>query len=605
MSHCGELSRGAVLVACAGIMLGLTPTGADAQHDDEIGEVLSLADFTVQHLDVPGDLGQYHEIDLAFDGRQTTLVLLRHSVRDADFQVLVDDGAQTVAAPAPEAHTYRGMIRGVRGSRVSASLHGGQLNAWISVGDEVWGIQPATDADPGADPALHVVFSGEDVIPIEGQCGVAQNLLQPFGAGGGASPEGGGDKTCEIAWDADFEYYQLNGNSVPNTVADIEAILNAVENIYVNEVGIDYELTTVIVRSNPNDPYTTFDPGGLLSQFQQHWINNHDDIHRDVAHLMTGKNLAGNVIGISFGGGICSDFFGFSLSQSRYTNNFIARTALTAHEIGHDWTADHCDGDADCAIMCSFAGGCGNPHTTFGQAAETKILAIKNNAPCLDDVITSTATWNASISTPNGDESVDFGDEATITLSLDFDPNVDGETIFGLAATIFDVIGDDGAHDGHITGWQVLSSLDELTGDLTETDGVSLFNVNAGQLTDFGPFSPADPIDVLEFTWTSDVNDTFLVTYETITESMFVWQDDPDGSEAVEWATIETTAEFANLMGQDCPADCNGDGILNILDFVCFQNLFVNGDDAADCNNDGVLNILDFVCFQGEFVKGC
>ncbi len=54
-----------------------------------------------------------------------------------------------------------------------------------------------------------------------------------------------------------------------------------------------------------------------------------------------------------------------------------------------------------------------------------------------------------------------------------------------------------------------------------------------------------------------------------------------------------------------CAADCNDDGVLNILDFVCFQGLFTNGDDAADCNNDGVLNILDFVCFQQVFQAGC
>ena len=54
-----------------------------------------------------------------------------------------------------------------------------------------------------------------------------------------------------------------------------------------------------------------------------------------------------------------------------------------------------------------------------------------------------------------------------------------------------------------------------------------------------------------------------------------------------------------------CAADCDGNGELNILDFVCFQGLFQDGDDAADCNGDGVLNILDFVCFQGEFQAGC
>ena len=54
-----------------------------------------------------------------------------------------------------------------------------------------------------------------------------------------------------------------------------------------------------------------------------------------------------------------------------------------------------------------------------------------------------------------------------------------------------------------------------------------------------------------------------------------------------------------------CAADCDGNGELNILDFVCFQGLFQSGDDAADCDGNGELNILDFVCFQGDFQAGC
>jgi len=54
-----------------------------------------------------------------------------------------------------------------------------------------------------------------------------------------------------------------------------------------------------------------------------------------------------------------------------------------------------------------------------------------------------------------------------------------------------------------------------------------------------------------------------------------------------------------------CYADCDGNGELNILDFVCYQNTFTAGDDAADCDGNGQLNILDFVCFQNEFTAGC
>jgi len=54
-----------------------------------------------------------------------------------------------------------------------------------------------------------------------------------------------------------------------------------------------------------------------------------------------------------------------------------------------------------------------------------------------------------------------------------------------------------------------------------------------------------------------------------------------------------------------CAADCNGDGNLDILDFVCFQGEWQNQTEAGDCNADGIYNILDFVCFQELFVKGC
>ena len=54
-----------------------------------------------------------------------------------------------------------------------------------------------------------------------------------------------------------------------------------------------------------------------------------------------------------------------------------------------------------------------------------------------------------------------------------------------------------------------------------------------------------------------------------------------------------------------CYADCDGNGELNILDFVCYQNEFTTGSDAADCDGNGELNILDFVCFQNAFTAGC
>jgi hypothetical protein len=57
--------------------------------------------------------------------------------------------------------------------------------------------------------------------------------------------------------------------------------------------------------------------------------------------------------------------------------------------------------------------------------------------------------------------------------------------------------------------------------------------------------------------------------------------------------------------GDECIGDCDGNGALNILDFVCFQGEWQNQTDKGDCDGNGQFNILDFVCFQGEWQAGC
>jgi len=54
-----------------------------------------------------------------------------------------------------------------------------------------------------------------------------------------------------------------------------------------------------------------------------------------------------------------------------------------------------------------------------------------------------------------------------------------------------------------------------------------------------------------------------------------------------------------------CYPDCTGEGALDIFDFLCFQDAFVQMDPYADCTGEGTYDIFDFLCFQDEFVIGC
>ncbi len=54
-----------------------------------------------------------------------------------------------------------------------------------------------------------------------------------------------------------------------------------------------------------------------------------------------------------------------------------------------------------------------------------------------------------------------------------------------------------------------------------------------------------------------------------------------------------------------CYADCDGNGTLDINDFICFQTFYAINDPYADCDGDGVLNINDFICFQTFYAIGC
>ncbi len=59
------------------------------------------------------------------------------------------------------------------------------------------------------------------------------------------------------------------------------------------------------------------------------------------------------------------------------------------------------------------------------------------------------------------------------------------------------------------------------------------------------------------------------------------------------------------VAGAPCYPDCDGNGTLNVNDYICFQTKFALGDPYADCDGNGVRNVNDYICFQTKFALGC
>lgn len=355
----------------------------------QLAAAFDVTELSLQTLQPFEDETGFVAVPVVLDGELVTLGLERHSVRAPDYELLVDDGSGAlVPGPLSAPSTFRGVVLEWPGSRVAASWVDGQLDALVvpaARAGHTFGIQSAAAVDASYAPEQHVVYRSTALLDDGWTCGgaVDDGTFTPRAAPTQGA-YAGSYVTCEIACDADFEYYESNNSSVTATENDIENIINRTEVIYEADTQIFYDITTIIVRTSNNDPYSSTSPNSLLNQFDSHWSSQQQGVQRDIAHLFTGKDIDGGVIGIAKLSQICSQNNGYGLSQSKFSSNIISRTALTVHELGHNWSAQHCDGQSDCGIMCSGLGGCTGELQAFGQTPINQILNEKNSSGCLD-----------------------------------------------------------------------------------------------------------------------------------------------------------------------------------------------------------------------------
>jgi len=106
--------------------------------------------------------------------------------------------------------------------------------------------------------------------------------------------------------------------------------------------------------------------------------------------------------------------------------------------------------------------------------------------------------------------------------------------------------------------------------------------------------------------------DLFAVGNEdkTITDLSFDSRDDGRASLGEDGTVLfklyfEDRSQALVMASEGCFGDFNGDGVLNVLDFVDFQLAWQAQDPAADCDANGEFSVLDFICFQLAWQAGC
>ncbi len=350
--------------------------------------VLSCASSAEEHVSISIDRVRDEvrlEIERA-DGTELLAILHRFSVRAPGFRAIEATSAGIRDVPTPSVETWRGVV--LDGERrigtMAASVEGAQVRAVMvptsnSEDPAILAIEP----QPGS--PMHLLTPlGDELATLGAVCGTPSDPLAAALSRVAIGSETDDDRVLELAVDTDFEYYLQRRRR--GVVPGIEQIFNAVDLIYQRDIDVPIRLSAVIIRPDQDDPYSATSGGGRLGELQTEWQGPMSGVRRDLAHLISGIDFDGGVVGVAFVGVACSTGAGYGVTQYNGLS-FGSVVGVAAHEVGHNFNASHCDGDSDCWIMCSGLGGCGGDLGRFGSRSISSMRAHTAARECLTDTL--------------------------------------------------------------------------------------------------------------------------------------------------------------------------------------------------------------------------
>ena len=308
----------------------------------------------------------------------------RYSVRTVD-----GDGNQREIEPSPSLRFYSAKVAGDPDSDVRIAIEGERVTGYVLNRGTKLFVEPLVIFDPEADKSIHLIYTAEDSrvshmdnhkspMTKEREHG---ELLGPCDS---CSPTGlqktraATVQPCMVA-DLSFalDYSMVTGfGSIEAAEARVLTILNMVNGRYADpDINITHELVELVVGTSSTSfgRNSDFDLAGFAA-----WANSSSGFQQSYAIAgMLFYDREGGTVGMAYVGGVCSENRRFNINKD-FSSNAQRIVILVAHEMGHNWSAQHVD-DRNCIMYPSVL----NNNTQWCQATITSIVNHKNSRSCL------------------------------------------------------------------------------------------------------------------------------------------------------------------------------------------------------------------------------
>jgi hypothetical protein len=328
--------------------------------------------------------------------------------RQFNLQLSANPAVQrAVPANRTDIEALRGQIEGLPGSWVRMTHTRSGWRGMVSDGEELYAIEPANEVadsvvQPLADnsPTASVMYRLKDALlpDVAGYCQIlnvdgtpyagsddlqgrvtAKTMVDAIAKDASTSFPNGPDLELTVGVVADYEFYQRSDDPEGSIIARWDIV----DGIWSGQAGVKISLAPLTILKTASEPFTKTDPNSLLQQLRSYRHASPAQMATGVTHLMTGRDLDGNIVGISYMSSVCNGDSADSLSEGAHST--LESALIAAHELGHNFNAPH-DGEAGACqstpqtyLMAPKI----NYNDQFSSCSLTQISARIKTAACL------------------------------------------------------------------------------------------------------------------------------------------------------------------------------------------------------------------------------